>query len=88
MGVAVQNENVSSRGKRGRDEAERGRTDNALPEVVGLALSGLVARELPVDLVLDIGHGDESGHDTTPAAGLDYIVYTNRPSAPHAYRQI
>lgn len=46
-------------------------TDDALPEVVGLALCSLIPGELPVNLVLDIGHGDEGGDDTTPAPCLD-----------------
>lgn len=43
-------------------------TDIALPEVVRLRLRGFISRELPVDLVLDVAHGDESGHDACPAA--------------------
>lgn len=46
-------------------------TNDALPEVVGLALGGLVAGELPVNLVLDVGHRDECSNNTAPAAGLD-----------------
>ena len=42
-------------------------TDETLPEVVGLSLIGLVPRELPVNLILDVGHGDESSDHTTPA---------------------
>ena len=56
---------------RGTVQETRALTNDALPEVVGLALGGLFARELPVDLVLDVGHRDEGSHDTTPTAGLD-----------------
>lgn len=47
------------------------RTNEALPEVVRLAFCGLSAWELPVDLIFDIRHGDESRYDTTPATRLD-----------------
>ena len=46
-------------------------TNVALQEVVGLALSGMVARELPVNFVLDVRHRDERRDDTTPATRLD-----------------
>ena len=45
-------------------------TDDTLPEVVRLALSSLVTGKLTIDLILDIGHRDEGGHNTTPATGL------------------
>ena len=46
-------------------------TDITLPEEVALAFSDIITGKLPVDLVLDIGHGDERGHDARPAASLD-----------------
>ena len=49
----------------------RALTNDALPEVVGLALGGMVARELPVNFVLDVRHRDERRDDTTPATRLD-----------------
>ena len=45
-------------------------TNDTLPEEVGLALGRLLTRELPIDLVLNVGHRDERGHDTAPFAGF------------------
>ena len=50
----------------------RALTNDALPEVVGLALGGPVPRELPVNLVLNVRHRNECGYDTVPVASLDY----------------
>lgn len=36
-----------------------------------MAFSGGITRELPVDLVFDVGHGDERCNNTAPATGLD-----------------
>lgn len=47
------------------------RTNNALPEDVGLAFCGSGTGEFPIDLVLDVAHGDERSDDTSPATGLD-----------------
>lgn len=44
---------------------------NTLPVVVGLHSSEVGTDPLVVDLVLDIGQQDESGHDTLATAGLD-----------------
>ena len=45
-------------------------TNKALPEIVCLAFRRAVARELPIDLVLNIRHRDEGSHDTIPGASL------------------
>ena len=66
----------------------RERTNDTLPEVVGLALGGLIARELPVDFVLDVGHGDERGHDTAPTARLDCVSPAKTPSANRIQRNV
>lgn len=41
-----------------------------LPVEICLARGCIGAREFPVDLVLDVAHGDESGHNTIPTACL------------------
>ena len=43
-----------------------------MPEKVALACSGVCPRELPVDLVLHIAHGDECGDNATPPTSLDW----------------
>jgi hypothetical protein len=48
-------------------------TDVTLPVKICLARGSIGTREFPVDLVLDIAHGDKSGHDTIPAARLHWI---------------
>jgi hypothetical protein len=45
--------------------------DDTLPEHVRLALSGLVSGELPIDLIPNVGHGDEGSYNTIPLASLD-----------------
>jgi hypothetical protein len=45
--------------------------DDTLPEHIRLAFSGLVTREFPIDLIPDVGHGDEGSYDTIPLASLD-----------------
>ena len=45
-------------------------TNVTLPEVIGLALSSLLAREFPVNLIFDVTHGDECRDDARPAARL------------------
>ena len=56
-------------------------TDDTLPEVVRLALGSLVTGELPIDLILNIGHRDEGGYNTTPATGLHCCLgQLRRPS--------
>lgn len=49
-------------------------TDDALPEVVGLAFGGLVARELPVNFIFDAAHGDEGGDHTSPTARFHWVT--------------
>ena len=56
---------------------DRGRTDVALPVEVGLACGRIGTREFPVDLVLDVAHSDESGHNTIPTARLHWIEEIN-----------
>ena len=46
-------------------------TNDTLPEEVGLAFGRRRARELPVNFILDVGHRDERGDDTSPTASLD-----------------
>ena len=46
-------------------------TDVALPEVICLALSGLVTREFPINFIPDVGHCDEGGHNSGPATSFD-----------------
>lgn len=48
------------------------RGDVTLPVKICLARGSIGTREFPVDLVLDIAHGDKSGHDTIPTARLHY----------------
>jgi hypothetical protein len=50
---------------------QKKRTDDALPEKIALALRGVGSRELPVNLIFDVTHGNESGDDTSPATRLD-----------------
>ena len=45
-------------------------TDVTLPVEICLTRGRVGTREFPVDLVLDVAHGDESGHDTIPTACL------------------
>ena len=45
-------------------------TNVALPEVIGLTLSGSVTREFPVNFILDTAHADECSNNTSPTAGF------------------
>lgn len=47
-------------------------TNDALPEVVGLALGGLITRELPIDFVFYAAHGDGCSDNTSPTACLHW----------------
>lgn len=46
------------------------RTNESLPEVVCLSLGGISTRPLPIDLILDGGHGDECSYHATPSTCL------------------
>ena len=46
------------------------RTNDALPEKVGLRLRRRATGEFPVNLILNVAHRNERGHDTTPFAGF------------------
>ena len=50
----------------------RKRTNNAFPEVVRLALRGVITGKFPVNLILDVAHCDECGNDASPTSSLDY----------------
>jgi len=45
-------------------------TDVRLPEEVALPLGDLGAGEFPVNLIMDITHGDEGGDNAVPFTGL------------------
>ena len=47
-------------------------TNDALPEEIGLSVRSVTARKFPINLVLYIRHGNESGDYATPAARLHY----------------
>lgn len=53
-------------------DSEKWHTNDSLPEIITLALSGVCTREFPVYFILNVTHGDESCDDTSPATSLDY----------------
>lgn len=51
-----------------------GRTNDSLPEEVGLPSSNVRTRKLPINFILDVAHRDEGCDNTIPATSLDCIV--------------
>ena len=57
---------------------DREPTDVTLPVEIGLACGRIGTREFPVDLILDVAHGDKSGHNAIPTARLHWIEEISR----------
>ena len=53
-------------------------TYDALPEVVGLTLSSLVARELPIDFIFDVTHRNERSDNTGPTTSFHWETQVRR----------
>ena len=45
-------------------------TDVSLPEKVGLTIGCVSTREFPINLILDVTHGDEGRDNTAPSTRL------------------